>query len=309
MPPRRNTRQSSASTTTTISEPEPAPRPRRQTRASVASSLQEDSEAEKENESSDQDSLIDEDIGKDSAPPKAQTRVRAPRSVATRSASTAKEVKVDQVVANTNAKGRGSRSKSGVEDADSLPPRRSARLSVTPTPEGPNPANPSAVAGIRKASKKRVVESDDDISESDAPMDVDQEEDQTIRAVSSRRPEHPKLDSLDGDSQLGKAASQSDDEEENVVEKSLRSAASRSMTPLAADTQAAAPVLQPSTGQNLPVDSRPPVAVEKGPKKRLVIRKMALVNFKSYRGRQEIGPFHKVSPAVQLSPCAIMHAN
>jgi structural maintenance of chromosome 4 len=32
----------------------------------------------------------------------------------------------------------------------------------------------------------------------------------------------------------------------------------------------------------------------KGPKSRLVIHKMALVNFKSYAGRQEIGPFHKV---------------
>ena len=32
-----------------------------------------------------------------------------------------------------------------------------------------------------------------------------------------------------------------------------------------------------------------------GPKPRLVIHKMALVNFKSYAGRQEIGPFHKVS--------------
>jgi structural maintenance of chromosome 4 len=31
-----------------------------------------------------------------------------------------------------------------------------------------------------------------------------------------------------------------------------------------------------------------------GPTSRLVIHKMALVNFKSYAGRQEIGPFHKV---------------
>jgi hypothetical protein len=33
----------------------------------------------------------------------------------------------------------------------------------------------------------------------------------------------------------------------------------------------------------------------KGPKSRLVIHKLMLVNFKSYAGRQEIGPFHKVS--------------
>ena len=41
--------------------------------------------------------------------------------------------------------------------------------------------------------------------------------------------------------------------------------------------------------------SAPPIPeAPKGPKARLVIHKMALVNFKSYAGRQEIGPFHKV---------------
>lgn len=38
----------------------------------------------------------------------------------------------------------------------------------------------------------------------------------------------------------------------------------------------------------------PPIEEVKGPKSRLVIHKMVLVNFKSYAGRQEIGPFHKV---------------
>lgn len=38
----------------------------------------------------------------------------------------------------------------------------------------------------------------------------------------------------------------------------------------------------------------PPVEEAKGPSTRLVIHKMVLVNFKSYAGRQEIGPFHKV---------------
>lgn len=37
-----------------------------------------------------------------------------------------------------------------------------------------------------------------------------------------------------------------------------------------------------------------PAEEPQGPKSRLVIHKMALVNFKSYAGRQEIGPFHKV---------------
>ncbi|KAJ2917163.1 hypothetical protein MD484_g3255, partial [Candolleomyces efflorescens] len=44
-----------------------------------------------------------------------------------------------------------------------------------------------------------------------------------------------------------------------------------------------------------------PQAVEEepqGPKARLVIHKLALVNFKSYAGRQEIGPFHKSFSAI-----------
>ena len=59
----------------------------------------------------------------------------------------------------------------------------------------------------------------------------------------------------------------------------------------------------------------PPAPEEsQGPKPRLVIHKLVLVNFKSYAGRQEIGPFHKVgcfhvatpelifgSPSLQLS--------
>jgi structural maintenance of chromosome 4 len=38
----------------------------------------------------------------------------------------------------------------------------------------------------------------------------------------------------------------------------------------------------------------PPLDEPQGPRPRLVIHKLALVNFKSYAGRQEIGPFHKV---------------
>ncbi|KAI1790910.1 RecF/RecN/SMC protein [Ganoderma leucocontextum] len=42
----------------------------------------------------------------------------------------------------------------------------------------------------------------------------------------------------------------------------------------------------------------PPPAEPEGPKPRLVIYKMALINFKSYAGRQDIGPFHKSFSAI-----------
>lgn len=43
-----------------------------------------------------------------------------------------------------------------------------------------------------------------------------------------------------------------------------------------------------------------------GPKSRLVIHKMALINFKSYAGRQEIGPFHKV---INIRQTTVMKIN
>jgi structural maintenance of chromosome 4 len=53
----------------------------------------------------------------------------------------------------------------------------------------------------------------------------------------------------------------------------------------------------------LPAKARhAPLTVEepKGPHPRLVIHKLVLVNFKSYAGRQEIGPFHKVGCLLPL---------
>ena len=48
--------------------------------------------------------------------------------------------------------------------------------------------------------------------------------------------------------------------------------------------------------QNAPPEVQPAEMEEsQGPQPRLVIHKMALVNFKSYAGRQDIGPFHKAS--------------
>ncbi len=47
--------------------------------------------------------------------------------------------------------------------------------------------------------------------------------------------------------------------------------------------------------------SQPTFEEPKGPAKRLVISNIVLVNFKSYAGRQEIGPFHKVHAFPSLS--------
>jgi structural maintenance of chromosome 4 len=48
--------------------------------------------------------------------------------------------------------------------------------------------------------------------------------------------------------------------------------------------------ISPSKARRAPL----PLEEPQGPRPRLVIHKLVLVNFKSYAGRQEIGPFHKV---------------
>ena len=66
---------------------------------------------------------------------------------------------------------------------------------------------------------------------------------------------------------------------------------------------------------NLPASpskaKRPPLPLEdlQGPRPRLVIHKLVLVNFKSYAGCQEIGPFHRVGcflyRNIKLIPCSL----
>lgn len=72
----------------------------------------------------------------------------------------------------------------------------------------------------------------------------------------------------------------------NDDEKDLRVPSSQKLT----TTQSLSQISLPSSSRIPP----PPAA----PKSRLVIHKMVLVNFKSYAGRQEIGPFHKSFSAI-----------
>ncbi|EGO05390.1 hypothetical protein SERLA73DRAFT_101211 [Serpula lacrymans var. lacrymans S7.3] len=54
-----------------------------------------------------------------------------------------------------------------------------------------------------------------------------------------------------------------------------------------------ASLLEPVSQPQAETQPTAPAEEPQGPKSRLVIHKMALINFKSYAGRQEIGPFHK----------------
>jgi structural maintenance of chromosome 4 len=299
MPPRRATRQSSASTATVESTPEPAPRVRRQTRASVASSLQDEEDSEDDRIPEEEDSLLDEESDREPVAVKRETRARGsrPTTAPTATVKRSRTSSTKEAVVQPKARTRASRVSSTIDETNEVVvPRRSARLSVTPTPESPSLAN-HVEAGNGKARRKRVVKSDseEDTSEEGGSMEVDQDGDETIQAPSTRDSDKMTPQATNGTAEVEEDESEASDVEEDLIDKSLRFAGSRSATPLAAPAKPAEAILQPTTRQNVPVEVKPPIVVEKGPKKRLVIRKMALVNFKSYRGRQEIGPFHKVS--------------
>lgn len=85
------------------------------------------------------------------------------------------------------------------------------------------------------------------------------------------------------------------DEDEDAGDVTVRlddDTASLTATPTKPSRRAVWPAVSARAGPSHVVALDP--AKKEGPKPRLVIHKLVLVNFKSYQGRQEIGPFHKV---------------
>ncbi|KAJ3508271.1 hypothetical protein NLJ89_g5846 [Agrocybe chaxingu] len=158
--------------------------------------------------------------------------------------------------------------------------------------------------GTKKAPSK-AIQSDDDDEAMAAPSEEDDYEEDTKPARKGRKPKAPAA-------RKGKPASktvlkatvveESDDDLEAPPSAQPRPAAKLVDVPA---SQAAAPEPEDEEEEEekslfdpppMPAPSSLPQTIPEeptGPKARLVIHKMALVNFKSYAGRQEIGPFHK----------------
>ncbi|KAI9566365.1 RecF/RecN/SMC [Boletus coccyginus] len=173
-----------------------------------------------------------------------------------------------------------------------MPPRRSSRtrtLDAQPTSAGSSSTPSDATTGKRKrgqsvAADETDVESENVIrstSRFKPPSSSSRTQEDTVTTPRTRKtaPVTPRKDptpeqqatvdaeedELDGFDQEYKASPRQE-EERSLLEPRVRT-----------QTQS-----QP-----------PPVEEVKVPRARLVIHKMVLVNFKSYAGRQEIGPFHK----------------
>lgn len=170
------------------------------------------------------------------------------------------------------------------------------------------------VKGRRAAAKPgqrataKVVQSDDEEAEASAASEYDEEED----VKPTRRGRKPKAPvNRKGKAPVKKATKTvtiEDSDSDTSAPPSAQPRAARKKVVEKAPTPEAEPeeeeeeqsLFEPAPPPSIPVPSTLPQIPEEpaGPKSRLVIHKMALVNFKSYAGRQEIGPFHKVSPIV-----------
>ncbi|TXT13312.1 hypothetical protein VHUM_00679 [Vanrija humicola] len=198
--------------------------------------------------------------------------------------------------------------------------RRSARAAtaVSPTPEPPvkaepeepavedpvsAPTSPDKVAPKPGKSKRRVVES------SDSEEDLEDLIPASAKTATPQAPS-PQADEVDDAPTPKPEATQDSAEREDsktpvpeTPQKQTRGAESDAhVSPDSSPDMAhVLPPKTPARGAGprptlMATPAAPPPAT--GHKPRLVIHKLVLVNFKSYAGRQEIGPFHKSFSAI-----------
>ena len=88
-----------------------------------------------------------------------------------------------------------------------------------------------------------------------------------------------------------------EEEEEELLLSSQLSTSDRILPTAGATSKEPTPFKEPTPLSATPAPSSQPALMDTNTKKktsRLVMKKMVLNNFKSYAGRQVIGPFHKV---------------
>ncbi|KAI9444561.1 RecF/RecN/SMC [Lactarius indigo] len=180
-----------------------------------------------------------------------------------------------------------------------MPPRRSTRSSsrLSVEPENQPPPQRSAPPSKRKRSSG-------DNADSEEPEKEVKPSSRTTRRSSSSKPPPPVTTSRTSSrskSVLRKV--QGSDDEDDDGEPSHPTKKSRPSHELE-DVHEEDEEDEKSLLDDLPISpvkarhAPPPVEDPKGPYPRLVIHKLVLVNFKSYAGRQEIGPFHKSFSAI-----------
>jgi structural maintenance of chromosome 4 len=324
MPPRRTTRQSASSTADV--EPAPAPAPARRTRASLSQSV-----AAPADESADELDM-DEPVkpvrksrasAKEKVPavPKEPKPATAKKSAASRAKTVVKEPE-------TKPKAAGRRKVKEVAVESDAEGEDETEAAVNVAKDGEESENGEADAAQPELAQPVIKDAVTDEEEEEeptvrrAPSSAPQTNTSQPR-VSARRPSPAVPMSMQTeDDALDALLSQS---QHRSVHQRAFTQPEIPQTPMPVRTVPQTPVqatartrFVPGTVQGTAMKARAafpqtpgglgrtpgpsqhfgqaqdvkPVAV--APKKRLVIHKLVLVDFKSYAGRQEIGPFHKV---------------
>ncbi|EJU02564.1 RecF/RecN/SMC protein [Dacryopinax primogenitus] len=202
------------------------------------------------------------------------------------------------------SKSKGSQPSKGVEEEEEL-----AEAEATAVEDSGSDGDEGTVTrpNRRDMKKPRTASPEDEDEEEDNANAIHVEAPHTPNAKQRRVPStkvsmpHPKdADNREASSLSGGRPSStpsrtptntSDDDEEE--EQDLLAAAAAMATPRRPTLIPATP----ATVRSSLLDRNAPTILQEpepsGPKSRLVIHKMVLINFKSYAGRQEIGPFHK----------------
>ena len=168
----------------------------------------------------------------------------------------------------------------------------------------PTKGRRNPVKSRKKSSPKAVQSSDED--EVSAPSEGYQDEDErpTRKGRKGKAPAVRKGKAPTKQAPKAKFIEESDDEIEAPPPAQSRPKASQAIDIDSAPNEIPAVEEEDEEERSLfdppplPAPSSLPNTIPEepeGPKSRLVIHKMALINFKSYAGRQEIGPFHKVN--------------
>ena len=201
-----------------------------------------------------------------------------------------------------------SRSRAALQKRASRPVRASSRsIKREPADVSDGTVEDSEIASTGKGS--RTTASSNDRQQSTSAALSDEEElvingrKVNVTASSSKRHRHagsrnPREESEVPDSEVsfaksGALSSENPDDDETTVG-AVNGDESKKVVEQPEDEETS--LLEPNPSTPIPSTSQIQLPPEEpqGPKSRLVIHKMALVNFKSYAGRQEIGPFHKV---------------
>nr|WJN25097.1 condensin complex subunit [Farysia itapuensis] len=171
------------------------------------------------------------------------------------------------------------------EEEERLPSKTSRKSAAAPAQRNARTSRAKPAPAPAKRRGKKLIESDEEQDEVKAASDDEDLDDSPSVARTAHLPT----------AKLTAEADESDDSDasETFVDQANDNATAQ---PLSDKTNTVPVPETPSAAllKQLSSPSKPhAIATPAGPLKRLVIHKMVLNDFKSYAGRQEIGPFHK----------------